>query len=102
MRKQKKLIESLKGNGKVYKGGISISDVHYTLSVWQEYYDDIPGQKEINGVITVMRGQKDISDGSVYILKLADERKWQFFARSGNPIKAIYEVVNASGSDLTK
>ena len=102
MRKQKKLINTLNGNGNVYKDGISISNVNYTIYISQEFTDDLPGIKEIKGYIKVVKGERNLTDGSVLTLKLADNREWQFLALSGIPIDARYEAHNVSGSGLSE
>ena len=101
MSRQNRIVHTLNGNGKVFKDGILISDVSYTIQVRQEFIDCIPGLKEIRGQITILDGERNLADGSVLTLKLKDDREWQFFASSGNPVTGVYELVNVSGSDLT-
>ena len=101
MRKHKTLVNTLNGSGKVYTGELFISNVSYTIQVWQEFIDSIPSHKEIRGQITILDGERILDVGSILTLKLEDDQDWQFFASSGNPVTGVYEVVNVSGSDLT-
>ena len=101
MNRQNRKINTLEGNGKVYKDGTLISNVSYTIQVWQEFIDNIPSYKEIRGQITILDGEKNLAVGSIMTLKLEDDQEWQFYAKSGGPVTRVYDVRNVSGGDLT-
>jgi hypothetical protein len=106
--KRLRTLETPTGKGKVVKDGVPIADVTYTLLVKQEYLisksltgeEELPGQKEISGQIRVIAGERDLMDGSILTLQLADDRQWQFFARSGDPVSGQYSAVNVNPEGL--
>jgi len=101
-------LESPNGIGTVYKDNRTIATVYYSLQVEQEiivsksftHTEEIPGQKRITGQITVDEGERDLMDGSVLVLQLADGRRWHFVTISGNPISGKYRANTASGGGL--
>lgn len=101
-------LERPNGIGTVYKDDKAIATVYYSLRVEQEiilsksltHTEEVTGQKRITGQITVDKGERDLIDGSVLTLQLADGRRWGFIATSGNPISGTYQTQTASGGQL--
>ena len=103
-RKEKKVIDSISGKGKLIKQGQLIGTVLYDITIIQEFIltgkDRIPSFKEITGVIQVPENSFMIELGIEYTLILSDEREWRFFAKSGNPVDGRYKCVNCAGSGI--
>jgi len=105
-----KVIETLNGLGKIYKGEKCISDALYNLDIIQEYLvsralsgnQELPGMIEISGYVSVIKGEKDLCNGEVMTLELKDKRKWKFFASSGDFLSGKYKTVSANSEGITE
>lgn len=108
-KKKFKTLETPSGIGEIYRDDMEIAKARYKLNVRQSFIvvsthdgeEEIPSLKEITGKISVIDGERNLIDGSVLTLHLADGRKWQFFANRGDPISGSYSAVNTSGEGLT-
>ena len=108
MSKKRKLLETLNGMGRVFSGDEHISDVRYSLQIFQEYLisqsfsgtDEIPGHKEIVGQIAVISGERNLIHRNNLTLHLEDNSKWAFFASKGDPISGNYRVVHTGGKGI--
>lgn len=107
-RKTRRNLERLSGQGKVLRDHDKIADVEYFLTVDQEVIEirsqsgtsRLDGLKDISGSVTVVEGQRNLSDGNTYTLVIEDGRRMQFFAKSWDPISGRHEIINAGGEGL--
>lgn len=106
--KRSQITERPAGMGKVFKGETAVASVRYAIVVVQQIIiarsmvgtvDEIPGLQDVTGRLTVLDGEPDLMDGN-FILELSDGRRWEFLARSGDPVSRVYQLVNASGDGL--
>ena len=108
MNKRQELIERLSGNGQVFRDEQKIAEVNYVIEITQEYLtisslegeSEVEERKRIDGQITVVEGERNLTSGEIFSLKLEDGRKWNFVATSGDPVTRTYSAVNASGGGL--
>jgi hypothetical protein len=108
MNTRRQNVETPNGSGKVFKNDIEVATVRYSLRVIQEILisksfaetSEVEGLQEITGNISVIDGERDLMGDSPYILHLADGRKWEFLATSGNPISGEFRAVNSGGKGL--
>ena len=102
-------VEAPSGRGEVFKDDKAISQVRYSLYVYQDIYvtrtpggvEEVPGLMDVSGIITVITGERNLMGVDSLTLHLADGRVWTFFAKAGDPVSGEYECVNASGEGLT-
>ena len=109
-KKRKKPVENPSGIGKVFRDDGYLSDVRYRLRVVQEILiaasfageEEIEGLREITGDIDVIKGEGNLISDEQLTLQLEDGRTWKFITKSGDPLSARYQVMNASGEGLVQ
>ncbi len=102
-----RIIDRLTGRGGVERDGEVICDVDYEIIVSQPAADtqaadraeEPPETTEARGRLRVLEGKRNLMDGDLALL-LTDGRKWQFTVTNGNPVSALYIVVQAGGDSL--
>ena len=107
-RNKTRAVDRLSGRGQVIKDGTPIATALYTLRVLQDSVEfstfggkgEVDGLKDIKGEITVLDGERNLTDGSILTLRMEDGTTWTFFAKSGDPVTGKYVVVNASGEGM--
>jgi len=107
-RKKTRITDRMTGQGQVIKDGTPIATVLYSLRVLQDSIEfstfggksEMDGHKDIRGEITVIDGERNLTDASILTLRMEDGTIWAFFAKSGDPVTRKYVVVNASGAGL--
>ena len=90
-----RIIERLTGRGVVEGGGEIICDVEYEVIVSQV----MNGNPQARGRLRVLEGKRDLIKNDLE-LRLEDGRKWQFIVTNGNPVSALYLVVQAGDNHL--
>jgi hypothetical protein len=109
-KKEIKLVDTLQGKGKVFDGKDELSKVKYKLEIYQEYIimrsnngvNRTPTYKQIRGFVHVIEGERNLTGGNNLILQLKDNRRIEFFAKSGNPVSKSYEIVVSGGFEDPK
>lgn len=104
-RTRKRQLETLSGDGDVYRENAMVCHVRYALTVMQlEIAAEttsgtqwLEGQKEITGRVIVPGHGPNLCDGETYCLHLKDGHEWNFFAKRGDPIAGAYECVTTPG-----
>lgn len=91
-----RIIERLTGRGVIEGGGVIICDVDYEIVVSKV----ITGNSESRGRLRVLEGKRDLIKNDLE-LRLEDGRKWKFIVTNGNPVSALYLVVQAGNDNLT-
>jgi hypothetical protein len=106
--KRLRTLGKLTGVGIVYKDDQQIARVRYSLRVTQQIIilksdsgiQEIPGLKDIKGVLTVLAGERRLANRSTMVLQLSDGHLWEFIAESGNFISGEYAVVGTGRQDF--
>jgi hypothetical protein len=108
-KERRSVVENLTGRGRIIKDDNEIGEVEYQIKIIQKYSlvssvageEEIEGKREIKGRVAVIEGERNLSHGEILTLVLEDGRRWDFFARGGDPISG-YIAINASGKGLVK
>ncbi|MBC8281078.1 MAG: hypothetical protein H8E48_09865 [Chloroflexi bacterium] len=103
-----RIIDRLTGKGNVERDGSVISEVDYEIIVSQFSNDSaLQDQPEpqsaatnARGRLRVLEGKRNLIEGEL-TLALNDGRKWKFTVTNGNPVSALYMVVQSGDDDLT-
>jgi len=94
-------LETMNGNGEVFKDGTSIAEVHYRIQITQQVHvvrglsgptEHVPGLQNKSGQLTVVTGEIPI--GETLSLRLEDDSTWTFFARSSDPLGKVFQVIS--------
>lgn len=88
----KKLIDSVHGIGKIYRGDSILMEAPYSVKIYRQYQGDVPGLREILGSIEADPLQIIPLIGQELTLEFADGARIGFFFRSGNG-----EIANTTG-----
>ena len=102
-----RIIDRLTGRGGVERNGEIICEVDYEIIVSQptaetrsdteaESMPDIP---DARGRLRVLDGKRNLMEGDL-TLSLNDGRQWKFTVTNGNPVSALYMVVQTGGDSL--
>ena len=102
-----RIIDRLSGRGGVERDGEIICDVDYEIIVSQSASDsqtsadaETPRETaDARGRLRVLEGKRNLMEGDLTLL-LTDGRKWVFTVTNGNPVSALYIVVQAGGDSL--
>ncbi len=102
-----RIIDRLTGRGGVERNGEIICEVDYEIIVSQptaETQSDteaksMPDIPDARGRLRVLDGKRNLMEGDL-ILRLNDGRQWKFTVTNGNPVPALYIVVQAGGDSL--
>ena len=90
-----RIINRLTGRGEVERDGAIICEVDYEIIISQI----TTGKWEARGRLRVLEGKRNLI-GSDLALILKDGRKWTFVVTNGNPVSALYLVVQAGADSL--
>ncbi len=110
-----RIIDRLTGRGGVEREGAVICEVEYEIIVSQPtsetsgetlgegqsptYVESTPGTPDARGRLRVLDGKRNLMEGEL-TLCLTDGRRWKFTVTNGNPVSALYMVVQAGGDSL--
>ncbi len=96
-----RIIDRLSGRGGVTRDGAVICEVDYEIIVSQPASGAlIPGATaSARGRLRVLDGKRNLMDGDLS-LQLQDGRVWIFTVTNGNPVSALYMVVQSGGDSL--
>ncbi len=102
-----RIIDRLSGRGGVERDGEVICDVDYEIIVSQSASDsqtsadaETPRETtDARGRLRVLEGKRNLMEGNLTLF-LTDGRKWMFTVTNGNPVSALYIVVQAGGDSL--
>ena len=110
-----RIIDRLTGRGGVEREGAVICEVEYEIIVSQptaEAHDGTavdaqaateaettPGTPDARGRLRVLEGKRNLIEGDL-TLCLTDGRRWRFTVTNGNPVSALYMVVQVGGDSL--
>ncbi len=96
-----RIIDRLTGKGGVERDGEPICEVDYEIIVSQPTPETEAGPRASNarGRLRVLEGKRNLMEGDLS-LHLTDGRKWLFTVTNGNPVSALYMVVQAGGESL--
>lgn len=101
MEKKFKLLESLEGNGEIFRSGESIAQVTYNMRTRQEITIieglETEGRKLIDGVVAILDGEPDLFGLGPLVLRIADGRECTFLPDFGNPASGNFQI-KVSGS----
>ena len=90
-----RIIDRLTGIGEVEGDGEIICEVDYEIIVSQV----ISGNSEARGRLRVLEGKRNLIRADLELC-LEDGRKWKFVVTNGNPVSALYLVVQAGSDSL--
>ena len=90
-----RIIDRLTGRGEVERDGAIICEVDYEIIISQI----TAGKWEARGRLRVLEGKRDLIKSGLE-LSLKDGRKWKFVVTNGNPVSALYLVVQAGDDSL--
>src|SRR5574339_264624 len=90
---QPRVIESPTGQGEIIKKGKTVAVALYTLAITEKKTGAGKGRQSVTGELLIVQGESNLLDGSAFVLKLRDGRRWPFYVRSGNPVSKIYQCV---------
>jgi hypothetical protein len=96
-----RIIDRLTGRGGVERDGETICEVDYEIIVSQPTpkSEAVPGTPNARGRLRVLEGKRNLMEGDLS-LQLADGRQWGFTVTNGNPVSALYMVVQAGSESL--
>ena len=106
-----RILDRLTGRGGVERNGEIICEVDYEIIVSQpsaetkvETQSDTeaesrPDMPDARGRLRVLDGKRNLMEGDL-TLRLNDGRKWKFTVTNGNPVSALYMVVQTGGDSL--
>ena len=102
-----RIIDRLSGRGGVERDGEVICDVDYEIIVSQSSSESQTSTEaeppletvDARGRLRVLEGKRNLMEGDLTLL-LTDGRKWTFTVTNGNPVSALYIVVQAGGDSL--
>lgn len=85
-------VETASGNGEVLSGEHNISSVTYIIGITQEIVNyntaelvhRMYGPVIVKGLIVIDEGERELADGTEYMLKLDDGRRLNFIVSSGD------------------
>jgi len=94
--KRYELIESIDGNGEVFKDGNSIATVTYNLRTRQEVLQtdsgETAGRLLIDGVVFIKSGEPDLFGLGPLILRTADGREVTFLPLFGTAASGSFQI----------
>lgn len=90
-----RIIDRLTGIGEVEGDGEIICEVDYEIIISQP----IAGNSEARGRLRVLDGKRNLIRAGLELC-LKDGRKWKFVVTNGNPVSALYLVVQAGSDSL--
>lgn len=102
-----RIIDRLTGRGGVERDGQIIRDVDYEIIISLRTAEAGTGAEtgvsagtpEARGRLRVLEGKRSLIEGDL-TLCLTDGRRWPFIVTNGNPVSALYMVVQAGGDSL--
>ena len=96
-----RIIDRLSGRGGVERDGEVICEVDYEIIVSQPASEALTsgGGASARGRLRVLEGKRNLMDGDLS-LNLQDGRVWAFTVTNGNPVSALYMVVQSGGDSL--
>ena len=106
-----RILDRLTGRGGVERNGEIICEVDYEIIVSQpsaetkvETQSDTevesrPDMPDARGRLRVLDGKRNLMEGDL-TLRLNDGRQWKFTVTNGNPVSALYMVVQTGGDSL--
>ena len=106
-----RIIDRLTGRGGVEREGAVICEVEYEIIVSQPTSENsgeaqaatdvesAPATPDARGRLRVLDGKRNLIEGDL-TLCLTDGRRWKFTVTNGNPVSALYIVVQAGGDSL--
>ena len=102
-----RIIDRITGRGGVERDGEVICEVEYEIIVAQPTTETQsiaetkapPEASDARGRLRVLEGKRNLIEGDL-TLCLNDGRKWTFTVTNGNPVSALYMVVQAGGDSL--
>ena len=116
-----RIIDRLTGRGGVERDRAIICEVEYDISISQptsETQIETPGEEQntsetktppgtmkttgtpgARGRLRVLEGKRNLMEGDL-TLCLTDGRRWKFTVTNGNPVSALYLVVQNGGDSL--
>jgi hypothetical protein len=96
--KNKRIVDTLKGKGKIFRGGALLMDAPYSIEIWQDFPSGIPGLKEAVGVIGVDMPKIIPLIGEELVLEFQDgKRMGFFFSASDGRIANTTDIQDAQG-----
>ena len=102
-----RIIDRITGRGEVERDGEIICEVDYEIIVSQPTTstrtaaetEAPPEAPDARGRLRVLEGKRNLMEGNL-TLHLKDGRNWMFTVTNGNPVSALYMVVQAGGDSL--
>ena len=106
-----RIIDRLTGRGGVEREGAVICEVEYEIIVSQHTReivgearpnaeaDTTPRTPDARGRLRVLEGKRNLIEGDL-TLCLTDGRRWKFIVTNGNPVSALYMVMQSGGDSL--
>ena len=106
-----RIIDRLTGRGGVEREGTAICEVEYEIIVSQPTLgtpgeqnsgaesERTPRPPDARGRLRVLDGKRNLMEGDL-TLCLTDGRRWGFTVTNGNPVSALYLVIQAGGDSL--
>ena len=102
-----RIIDRLTGRGGVERDGEIICEVDYEIIISQPATgaqtptgtQASTETSDARGRLRVLEGKRNLMEGDLE-LRLIDGRKWRFTVTNGNPVSALYMVVQSGGDSL--
>ncbi len=102
-----RIIDRITGKGNVEREGAVICEVDYEIIVSQSANEPDPDNESLSteissnarGRLRVLEGKRNLIEGDLTLF-LNDGRQWKFIVTNGNPVSALYMVVQSGGNSL--